>query len=523
MFKKFSVCSILFVIAFITGCSLDAGIGNVNSTKYGVTGSPFASVNELDSITNNTQDYVYWRYARTFALMEFIRFKNDHNWQGSKLSERPIIVYGNNLLPKYYEFRIISGDGLEIGAISCVARKREGGPVVYVLPKPSDYSEVPESTKSSIYHIIANDYPRTVVAGFLFSRGGVTKGIGLKGEDVTIEKDPFDYAMAHPEIYTNSNITLAMAKEYVDSLVTSNKNMWEKTESIESNLYMASTNDEGFESMLEEANSKASSFDGGYVINGFTGYEGANWWDYRYLKTDLLNWTDSKYIKDYSGPWCGPSAAAMVLAFYGYTSKTRYNSESDDGYYNICTNMGISDFNNGGTLGWDVCRAINWGSAGAINYSYYLTIFDFFVLFQLLGIDSWGQATRSVNNNNPFVINRLGWIDGRDGGFLGIGTGHYRIGVGYKDNSYWSSYFNVSWVNVFWFIWVPIVTWYVTYTDARYYLLLDGNGAEASSSYVNNPGGRDYLNNKNGGYCDNLFWEKKGTGDYMVLEFLYKQ
>ena len=132
------------VLAFsmtLAGCSNVETLNGVAQVAAEVQAAesqtPYATVEELDAITNGTTEYVYWRVARTFALMELESFRTENGWDGAKLSTLPVLVYDSMSRPKYYEYRVILDDR-EIGAITCVAQKRDGGPTAYVLPSPSD-------------------------------------------------------------------------------------------------------------------------------------------------------------------------------------------------------------------------------------------------------------------------------------------------------------------------------------------------------------------------------------------------
>ena len=118
------------LLTVMMGCSV-ASNGSNGTTVSSANTTP--DVATLDAITNTTDasgktPYVYWRVARTFAMIELESFRQANDWYNAKLSERPVLVYDGKSRPKYYEFRVIR-DGKEIGAITAVAQKVGGKPV----------------------------------------------------------------------------------------------------------------------------------------------------------------------------------------------------------------------------------------------------------------------------------------------------------------------------------------------------------------------------------------------------------
>ena len=142
--------------------------------KVGWVGNtPYAAMPELESVTNGTNAYVYWRIARLFALCELENFRDDNDWTDMKISERPVLVYDALSHPKYYEYRVLNG-GTECGAIVCIAQKKDGEPTAYVLRYAPDYSELLDYPAN--YRVIADGYPKVGYApvdGVYAAKSGV--------------------------------------------------------------------------------------------------------------------------------------------------------------------------------------------------------------------------------------------------------------------------------------------------------------------------------------------------------------
>lgn len=98
--------------------------------------TPYTDMSLLEntrSATMSDPDVVNWKVARFFAVVKKIEFEDIYpSWKGSKISEKPIIIYyTDSEKPKFYEFRVIK-DNVEVGSITCNASKKEGKPIVYV-------------------------------------------------------------------------------------------------------------------------------------------------------------------------------------------------------------------------------------------------------------------------------------------------------------------------------------------------------------------------------------------------------
>lgn len=314
----------------LSACSVGdpADDGNSKTTiSSSTTATPYASLETLDDVTNNTDDYVYWRVARTFSLIELETFREDNQWYNATLSERPVLVYDAKSRPKYYEFRVVRKDE-EIGAITAVAQKKDGGPINYVLPYPKDYSKM-QTKAGEGFKIVANGYPTRIAYGLVTKAGDdVNVAIDENGDSTDVEQDPLEMALEHPEYFTNSNTTMQMVVEMATNYIITNFAFWTDIELDMESFIVISTNDEYIAEMFKP-DTKGSSkyFEGGKVVSGFGGTEDGGWWDPNYTFSETcLNWNENPY-----NPypiWCGPGAAGIALTYYGYTNKIK------DGYVN---------------------------------------------------------------------------------------------------------------------------------------------------------------------------------------------
>jgi hypothetical protein len=101
----------------------------IGETKYSVkidslgnlSDIPFADDATLNEIGQNKK-YVPYKISRKLAVMEMeTNLKNSMNWQGMKLSQKPVLIYDGKSRPKYYEFIVQDQQGRSMGTITATA------------------------------------------------------------------------------------------------------------------------------------------------------------------------------------------------------------------------------------------------------------------------------------------------------------------------------------------------------------------------------------------------------------------
>jgi len=223
------------------------------------------------------------------------------------------------------------------------------------------------------------------------------------------------------------------------------------------------------------------------------------------------------------------------LMFYGdYCTNEQYScnnpsySLDQNGYSNLCSIMGISNPNdasgiNGASFGWNITTGIAWVSDNKIYFYTYYPVMD--GVTSLVGLDSWTSGTRSIEADDPFLSVRTGFTP-----WTGINNGdmHYRVGVGYRDNSTWVDQAQVyleSHTFDFWgvciVVFYPVIDIICQYFESRYFLYVD-DGDEGN--YVgDNLANREYPYNTDSTYMNNLFWENKNTTlEYLIMQYNYR-
>ena len=91
------------------------------------------------------------------------------NWNGTKLSEKPVVIYDGKSTPKYYEFIVKNESGKEVGTVTTCIKKEADAVISHVLPYVRDYSNF--TSKGSNYKIISGGYPNRLLVGVLGKSG----------------------------------------------------------------------------------------------------------------------------------------------------------------------------------------------------------------------------------------------------------------------------------------------------------------------------------------------------------------
>lgn len=88
--------------------------------------------------------------ARKIALLELqaTGFVEEMNWNGYHLSERPIVMYDLNSVPKYYDYIALDTENTPIGTVRVNATKKKSTILQGMFSKTFNYNEM--LSKSSV-------------------------------------------------------------------------------------------------------------------------------------------------------------------------------------------------------------------------------------------------------------------------------------------------------------------------------------------------------------------------------------
>lgn len=290
---------IIFIIACMVLQSCSNPIMNTISVNADfVHDTPYASKNELDSLLSKAVDLVDWRVARIFAALELVS-SDFSGWDTATLSEYPVIIYSADLLPKYYEFRVISSDR-EIGSITTVARKQLGYPTRYMMTEPIQYVGTDMRAALGLNKIVDAGYPSRILyssdTSLYYRSVNPETGKSMEVQDLVQEVDLLTFLNNASE---EDLIALGINHEELDYIIEEAKikakkisSFWDEVELVKDQILATSMEEilnAGQESRSLQARSGSTTTRIRYATR---------WYNKR-------NW-------EKIGGWCGPSALAFV-------------------------------------------------------------------------------------------------------------------------------------------------------------------------------------------------------------------
>jgi hypothetical protein len=195
---------------------------NRNSTEEGFI--PFADSSTLASYAKD-KSIINYNLARKLALIELDEagFRQEQKWEGYHLSQRPVIVYGFDSKPVYYEFTVQDAEGKNVGTVSTQAKKKTGGIINEVVPRVKDYTTLFSKSKSTDMKIIAS-WRGTRFLGLLGKSGDSPETVidPLTGEIVPSQTEPTDeniFKIVSDSIEQLDNYTKAQVAQIQDPYI----------------------------------------------------------------------------------------------------------------------------------------------------------------------------------------------------------------------------------------------------------------------------------------------------------------
>lgn len=355
--KKLNLIIFIISLFFISCNSDNLNISDSTITvKNSTTESniPFASASTLSDIAN-TSSNVSYNIARKLAVVELeAGIKQQMNWQGATLSEKPVVIYDGKSSPKYYEFIVTNEAGKEIGTVTTCVKKEADAVVTHVLPYVRDYSTF--TSKGDNFKMISGGYPGRILVGILGKSGDEPSSIIDPESNTTVSNVLTEDAQGtidainslteeqKDSIGIHNTDSLINAVEENDALQQEYaKAYWEIMDTLASSI--DSTTDDEISSIVNE--SKA----------------GGTWTSYDEYIIPRFNTTNLKNTR-WAG-WCGPSALAWVyrglyssyngtyLPLAGestFSSGTYRQMSGTKGYYYFSDDPSNSDIDNDGRV-----------------------------------------------------------------------------------------------------------------------------------------------------------------------------
>jgi hypothetical protein len=122
----------------------DSTIGETTIERLGeekLASIPFEDVETLKSFAKDEQILDY-NTARKLALVEFLAtgMDKDMGWEGNRIEEIPVVIYGFDNRPKYYDFIVLDAEQNTTGTITAYARRTATTSIRAVSAGVKDYA-----------------------------------------------------------------------------------------------------------------------------------------------------------------------------------------------------------------------------------------------------------------------------------------------------------------------------------------------------------------------------------------------
>jgi len=237
------------------------------------------------------------------------------NWNGTKLSKFPVVVYDAKSNPKYYEFIVKKQDGTPIGTITAAAKEEVGASVAYLLPYVRNYNFV--SSKGAAYKMISDGYPNHILVGIPGKGGNSPTGVFDPATGQSVYADTVITEDAQGMIANLNN----QPQEYFDSLKVSKADLIDGLKQKDLQNQQEANDYWTMVDTLNAAISNLSDDSIASIINtdkGFISYTHSD----QFILPPYVKTPDLKATR-WAG-WCGPSTIAMIYRAYNPYYKGYY-------------------------------------------------------------------------------------------------------------------------------------------------------------------------------------------------------
>ncbi|HPY82631.1 MAG TPA: hypothetical protein PLU45_04665, partial [Bacteroidales bacterium] len=340
--KHFKTILVFVILATLNSCNKnemfvdETTISSKNSIHtFDIPFSGDAILSEIDANPEN----VPYKTARTLVVLEMeLGIKESMNWNGAKVSEKPIVVFDDKSRAKYYEFIVTDESGKALGTVTACAQKETDAAVSHVLPYVRDYATL--TTKGGNYQLISGGYPSRILLGV----------VGKAGNEPSAVIDPETNE-------TVNNIVSEDAQGMIEALLLLSDEEKEKLEitDLESIILNIEQKDalnreyaETFWTLIDTLEAELNTMTDEDIIKAVNESK-ASWTTFDEYRIPAYNTTAMKNTR-WNG-WCGPSALAWIYRGL-YTS---YNgtylplvgdaSFSNPPYRRLYGTKGYYDFN----------------------------------------------------------------------------------------------------------------------------------------------------------------------------------
>jgi hypothetical protein len=349
MNKKYLLAVSLAIAA--AACSKDdVYVGETDIAKVGaeqIQNIPFEDAAVLDSYSSDPKILSY-KLARKLALVELAATDMDKEmgWEGNRLSPTPVVTYGFDNKPKFYDFIVLDAEGKAAGTLTAYARKSASTSIRAVSETVKDYSGLLSKAGGSAS--LFTDWAGNSYVGLRGKAGESPSGIAdaatgqvaegikeIEGEQIIEELK----ATVLPNLLaSDSEIGLpddeAIDKEkyleMLQSLDEQSVDAW--VDSLAASLLKSQNGTEAFWSFIDEILPEVEQLDDDEIIDSsgkglfsrivsairrvFSGVDETKYYIPRYNKSNV----SYRYKSDWCGPWvCG-------YIWYAYSGEDKYST-----------------------------------------------------------------------------------------------------------------------------------------------------------------------------------------------------
>lgn len=157
--KYLLILSVLFLASCDKQLEENAKVENSQISLNSISENskiPYADSSSLAEFKND-KSIINYNFARKLALIELdgSGFQSDLKWTGYALSKQPVIIYGFDSKPKFYEFIVKDAENNAIGTVTVHARRQSSTMLNEVIPSVKNYSTLFLKSKNSGSKIIS--------------------------------------------------------------------------------------------------------------------------------------------------------------------------------------------------------------------------------------------------------------------------------------------------------------------------------------------------------------------------------
>lgn len=213
--KKLSFLALVLLAAIVSCTKLEydstAEVKSTSITRLmqkDENNIPFADSTMLSEFSSDKK-MIDYRIARKVAIMELSRHRKSMNWDGYIISDKPVLVYGQDCKPKYYEFIMYDAEKKPKGTCITYARKSA----------PSVLNDLVEGVRN--YSALASKGRGTNLQFFAGGGGALLTGVLSKGGNTPVG---LTHTVTGEEVPAGKELT---DEETVKMLSESNKQMYD--------------------------------------------------------------------------------------------------------------------------------------------------------------------------------------------------------------------------------------------------------------------------------------------------------